>query len=470
MTFECQKFKREKSSIIPIEEIYTDLDINVNDPYVPNVGYRFDSPRRWCNDGSKNKSIGIRDLHLTPSSGDIRCRFLSYAHATITGNQYDWDGNDNEYKEVVDGNNQNQPVVQVDDVINYQCVSDAYNVQITPQNCFEEVITNILEFVNGASWKETRAVSNNYKTYSPKYHTIGRNHLCVKASDDSTFEYITNQQYLKMPITFMYHYDSNISKFECKNTDVLRWIFMTNTSKSYSDIVENDPVFDEININNRHYVNEDDFLETTHIAKGDDDSLDELDYYDTVFSTNGKPVLKSSELLLIIKRDDEKSIQAVYDLFNQRMPKIETLPVISVEGDYYVVPFIEPGFVSHFKIGIVDSSNNLTNVQQAQTPNGTTTNLKLDNVWDRLHLIYHASFAETRHRIIGRNGDHWDTPNKQFIVPSGDQDQFYIRFTTDGTHNILPIGCHFNVDLTFMLNPTNNLSTRVKGNHDTFKD
>ena len=75
MTFEYQKFKREKSSIIPIEEIYTDLDINVNDPYVPNVGYRFDSPRRWCNDGSKNKSIGIRDLHLTPSSGDIRCRF-----------------------------------------------------------------------------------------------------------------------------------------------------------------------------------------------------------------------------------------------------------------------------------------------------------------------------------------------------------------------------------------------------------
>ena len=145
-------------------------------------------------------------------------------------------------------------------------------------------------------------------------------------------------------------------------------------------------------------------------------------------------------------------------------------PCISVEGDHYVVPFIELGFVSHFKIGIVDSSNNLTNVQAAQTPNGTTTNLKLDNVWDILHLIYHASFAETRHRIIGRNGDHWDTPNKQFIVPSGDQDQFYIRFTTDGTHNILPIGCHFNVDLTFMLNPTNNLSTGVKGNHDTFKD
>ena len=153
------------------------------------------------------------------------------------------------------------------------------------------------------------------------------------------------------------------------------------------------------------------------------------------------------------------------------MPDINNLPVINIDKTYYVIPFTDSTFVSHFKMEKINpDDDSVTNIHAEQTPNGFTTNLKLKNVWDRLHLIYHASFAETRHRIIGRNGDHWDTPNKQFIVPSGDQDQFYIRFTTDGTHNILPIGCHFNVDLTFMLNPTNNLSTGFKGNHDAFKD
>ena len=93
--------------------------------------------------------------------------------------------------------------------------------------------------------------------------------------------------------------------------------------------------------------------------------------------------------------------------------------------------------------------------------------MNLTNVWDRIHLNYHASFSETKNRFIGRNGAHWDTPNKQFLVPFTDQDQFYLRFTTDGIHSVLPHGCHFNVDLAFMLNATNNTAT---GNHDHFKD
>ena len=54
------------------------------------------------------------------------------------------------------------------------------------------------------------------------------------------------------------------------------------------------------------------------------------------------------------------------------------------------------------------------------------------------------------------------------MVPGGDQDEFYLRFTTDGKHNVLPVGCHFNVDLCFMLNTTNNTATGT-GNHDMFK-
>ena len=80
MDFELKKSKRDKSSIVPIEEVYTDLDIKENDPHDPSIGYRFDTPRRWAQDKSKSKSIGIRDLKLIPSSGDIRCRFVAYCH------------------------------------------------------------------------------------------------------------------------------------------------------------------------------------------------------------------------------------------------------------------------------------------------------------------------------------------------------------------------------------------------------
>ena len=50
------------------------MDINTNDENVPTIGYRFDAPQRWVVAQYNNKAIGIRDLKLTPSSGDIRCK------------------------------------------------------------------------------------------------------------------------------------------------------------------------------------------------------------------------------------------------------------------------------------------------------------------------------------------------------------------------------------------------------------
>ena len=464
MTFEYKKFKREKASIIPIEEIYTDLDINEHDPYVPNVGYRFDSPRRWCNDNSKNKSIGIRDLHLTPSSGDIRCRFLSFGHVKISGQEYTWGDHSAGMFDPEYGATEN---IQIDDVVVFQCVSDIYNIQITPQNCFEEIITNMLSFVNGASWRSARNVSNEYRIYNPAYRDTDRCDLYPKRKTDGSdefLEYITNKRFLKIPLSFIYYYDSNASNFECKDSNILRWVLMSNSTASYGDETENDPAFETYTENGHYYYNEE-----TNLGGGFDLTT-KKDNHDTIYLTDGKPFIYSSELVLIIERSDEESIKAVYDLFNQKKPDTKTLPVVKIGGIDYVIPFIDLSYQSHFKFGEYDNTNSFTNVQSEKTFVGFATNLKLNNVWDRIHLIYHASFAETRHRIIGRNNDHWDTPNKMFMVPSTDQDQFYIRFTTDGVHNILPIGCHFNVDLTFFLNPTNNTSTGIRGNHDSFKD
>ena len=112
---------------------------------------------------------------------------------------------------------------------------------------------------------------------------------------------------------------------------------------------------------------------------------------------------------------------------------------------------------------IITESDNLTNNPIIHT------NLNLLNVWDRVNLYYHATFADTKHKIIGRNGEHWDSPNKQFIVDENSRDQFNIWFTSDGRHRILPHGCVFNIDLAFLLNPTNNTATGVRSSHDSFK-
>ena len=297
MSYELLKQKRNKSSIIPIEEIYTDLDINVNDPYEPNVGYRFDSPRRWSNDNSKNKSIGIRDLHLIPSSGDIRCRFLIYGNVQMSGTKYTWGDNSGEifepeYTETTD--------VEVDDVANFYCVSDAYNIQITPSNGFEEIATNMIDFVNGAHWKSTRFKNNknHYETYKPSHEDTNRGNLYLKRELDAVnkkdvdtiLSKVINRRYLKLPLSFYYHFDSNNSNFECKNNIYLHWVLMTGYTTPYGDNdTQNNVNIEALKINNHQYLSPDSFDATTQINNETN-----------VYLIEEEPFLESSELLNVM--------------------------------------------------------------------------------------------------------------------------------------------------------------------------
>ena len=208
----------------------------------------------------------------------------------------------------------------------------------------------------------------------------------------------------------------------------------------------------------------------------DDTPITELDAFDR------QPTIRGVELLMIVDTADMDSLEAVYKFFNQKLTdeEIDDLALVEVDGKDYYVPFIRNlggstsfQFVNGKNQPVSSAFCHYTTHKYNQYKlksniTGMITNLNLNNVWDRIHLIYHATFAETRTRMIGRNNDHWDSPNKRFIVPGSDQDEFYLRFTTDGKHNILPVGCHFNVDLCFMLNTTNNTATGT-GNHDLFK-
>ena len=63
------------ASELAIEEVYTNLDIEPNDLYIPNEGFTFRYPQRWLNDPSQNKAIGLRRLNITPPRLTFKLKF-----------------------------------------------------------------------------------------------------------------------------------------------------------------------------------------------------------------------------------------------------------------------------------------------------------------------------------------------------------------------------------------------------------
>ena len=81
------------------------------------------------------------------------------------------------------------------------------------------------------------------------------------------------------------------------------------------------------------------------------------------------------------------------------------------------------------------------------------------NVWDRSSLQFHASFSDNRRSFIGLNKDFYENPSV-FYDPPTNSSNFWIRFTTDGVHQILPRYCRFYIGLCFVRNYKNSLVTK----------
>jgi hypothetical protein len=81
------------------------------------------------------------------------------------------------------------------------------------------------------------------------------------------------------------------------------------------------------------------------------------------------------------------------------------------------------------------------------------------HVWDRSHLQFHASFSDNRRGFIGLNNDFYENPSIFYDPPTNSSD-FWIRFTTDGVHQILPRYCGFYIGICFVRNYKNSLVTK----------
>ena len=78
------------TSDLAIEEVYTNLDVEPNDPCISTKGFAFRYPQRWLNDPSQNKAIGLRKLNITPQPISLKLLFsyLSPSTKNEIGFQY----------------------------------------------------------------------------------------------------------------------------------------------------------------------------------------------------------------------------------------------------------------------------------------------------------------------------------------------------------------------------------------------
>ena len=79
-----------------------------------------------------------------------------------------------------------------------------------------------------------------------------------------------------------------------------------------------------------------------------------------------------------------------------------------------------------------------------------TTQIQLSNVWSREPLYVHATFSSSKRHYLCRTGDFWFKPSK-YYYDNITNNEFYIYFTTDGSHFIIPYDAIKVVELCFIL-------------------
>ena len=106
--------------------------------------------------------------------------------------------------------------------------------------------------------------------------------------------------------------------------------------------------------------------------------------------------------------------------------------------------------------GLLNQRENIPFEKYLQDNNFNTNSLifvpeyRFSNVWNRTPLYLHASFSDSKMHYACKTGDYWEKPAKIFFDNTHGL-QFYIYFTTDGYHKIIPCWSNILLELSFIL-------------------
>ena len=68
--------QQKRSHHIPIEEIFTEHDVNWNLDYDKGTGFNFNYPKKWLDAYSHRKMLGVQRLDINPSAHKFDLQFL----------------------------------------------------------------------------------------------------------------------------------------------------------------------------------------------------------------------------------------------------------------------------------------------------------------------------------------------------------------------------------------------------------
>ena len=134
------------ASQLPIEENYTNLDIDPHEVINPQVGYTFRYPQRWLESPSQNKAIGIRRLDIIPTNHVLSLVISVEKPASVT---------------TEDPEDTPDPII--------------INFEILAQNTLLEILTNLCNYLNNSFAR--------YRFYYQYNDTGDLNISCVYIND-----------------------------------------------------------------------------------------------------------------------------------------------------------------------------------------------------------------------------------------------------------------------------------------------
>jgi hypothetical protein len=399
----------DRASVLPIEEIYTDAEVNLETDYDRSTGFTFDYPMRWLNDTSQYKRIGIRKLSVTPSSHVFTVGLRLY---TVLADYRDtgvW-GN---YVEV--------------ERKTYGSYREAQ--------------------ANGWVWDNTKGTIHELEDFE--------NIENIDARTETTIYTVTGEPIMTKTTgahkARMYKYTG-----VKENVDG-HWIYtITKWKRETSSVV--DETYYETNQFTTEITSENGLEEILHKMMTDFNSILNADKYvlvtvsdgngnDNIVAekiTNGNNGGESNDMLKGVLNYDYNYKNATLTLkFKNAEGTSMSFSLFSNDGDNEL----------HEVLKFLNQEINSSNVSMISYRDSVDnkTEMTFDNVWNRKRLFIHSSFSNTKRGIIGVDGDFFMTPSK-FYQPPTNSSNFNIKFTTDGVNIILPRYASFVIELCYLLN------------------
>ena len=378
---------------LPVEEIFTNVDVIRSINYDRNLGYTFEYPRQWLDNNSGEKMIGVRRLELTPTSHifELCLRFYDKSFEDVVVDWY----HEQEYR------------------WGQGSEEDTYAFDEKPRNWFEGDITDVgpMFVVDDENLEgNDENVFDIKKTTCGKCDIVNANAFLYKFRYQCWYGVIAQNTHATYNVRIWY----NATKEKVKTTYyVTRFSYIVKEKDSLEHILHQ--IIDDVESIKWEYKNEND--EIIKIVGGP---------YSLIYDYDKS---KGSIRFKVIDGGEDDR------LFEMRGFGTNLYP--DLINDFCTLKFF---------LKFLNQDINIDNHKLLILP---SFEKHFQEIWNRNVVQFHASFSYSSRQYIGLGGDFWQQANRLYHF--NNTSTFNVRFSNDGVNFFLPRYSQFIIELTFSI-------------------